>query len=278
MTLRTGLTQAVVEAAPTPADVDRRPAVGDASVSFTFKPDPVARPGASDPVFVAAALAQLVETVTSSDSDRSAWQAITDVAATLIPGAEQAGVVVDGDVPPPEAYGAAVGDVRLLMKVEHDTGEGPCQDAARTGDQVLVHDLRSDARWPEFISRTPWQLHSMLCTPMPITARGVGVLTVVSARAWAFDENSARVATVVAAHAALALRLLEQLRNLRAMADSREIIGQATGILMQQHRLPAEQAFHVLAQASQERNVKLRTLAAQLTDTMTPADITPSQP
>lgn len=248
----TGPTEAVVDAA---------------SIPFTLKPAAPTRVGVSDSVFMATSLAQLVDDVTRSDSCGSALRAVGDVAAMLIPGAAQAAVVVCADdrqcddVPDGPA-----GDVQLLMKAQDDTGEGPCLDAARTGAQVLVHDLRTDTRWPKFTPRAPWHLHSMLCMTVPVFGGRVGVLTVVSARAWAFDETAARLATVVAAHAALALGLAEKLRNLRAMAESREVIGQATGMLMQQHHIPAEQAFHVLTQASQERNVKLRTLCERLTE------------
>lgn len=265
MTFRTVRPLAATEAPLTP-DGARHVAVDSPSAFLTFKPAPPARAAASDPVHLAASLAQLVDNVTSSDSSAAAARAISDVAATLVPGAEQAGVVVCGNEEDPVDVGDAVtGDVLLLMKVQQDTGEGPCHDAARTGEQVLVHDLRSDARWPQFTQRSPWQIHSMLCTPIAGPGQRLRVLTVVSARAWAFDEASARLATVVADHAAVALRLQDQIRNLRAMVDSREVIGQATGILMQQQQLTAEQAFHVLAVASQERNVKLRTLAEQLT-------------
>jgi hypothetical protein len=274
---RTGLPQAATPALSTTFDAaPPPPAVDSHSAFLTFKPTPPARSATSDPVYVAASLARLVDSVTGSDSSRAAWRAISDVAATLVPGADQAGVVVcEEDRRSDDAGDAATGDVQLLMKVQDHTGEGPCRDAARTGEQVLVHDLRSEARWPQFTPRTPWHIHSMLCTPIPVPDQPVRVLTVVSARAWAFDETSARLATAVAAHAAMAVRLMEQIRNLRAMADSREVIGQATGILMQQHQLTAEQAFHALARASHERNVKLRTLAGQLTAALTFPDSRP---
>lgn len=264
------------EATPTASGAARRSAVDDRSVSLTFKPALASRAAASDPVQLAASLAELVDCVAGSNDDRSAWQTISGIAATLITGAEQAGVVGYGDQRQAgDLCDGATGNVRLLMKAQEDTGEGPCLDAARTGEQVLVHDLRSDARWPQFTPRTPWQIHSMLCTPIAVGGGSVAVLTVVSARAWAFDDGSVRLATVVAAHAALALNLLHRIRNLRAMVDSREVIGQATGIIMQRHQVSAEQAFHVLARTSQERNLKLRTLAGQIADAVAAPDNQP---
>ncbi len=59
----------------------------------------------------------------------------------------------------------------------------------------------------------------------------------------------------------------EHEENLRAAVGSRDVIGQATGILMERHELTADQAFGVLARVSQELNRKLADVARELTDT-----------
>ena len=55
--------------------------------------------------------------------------------------------------------------------------------------------------------------------------------------------------------------------NLHSALSSREIIGQAQGILMERERIPADQAFDVLRRASQYLNIKLREVAQTLVDT-----------
>jgi AmiR/NasT family two-component response regulator len=55
--------------------------------------------------------------------------------------------------------------------------------------------------------------------------------------------------------------------NLHAALVTRELIGQAQGILIERERISADQAFHVLRQASQHLNVKLREVAQDLVDT-----------
>ncbi len=52
--------------------------------------------------------------------------------------------------------------------------------------------------------------------------------------------------------------------NLEAALLSSRRIGMAMGILMERHRLTAEQAFDCLRDLSQRRNVKVRDLAEQL--------------
>ena len=47
----------------------------------------------------------------------------------------------------------------------------------------------------------------------------------------------------------------------------RDVIGQAKGILMERHRITADQAFALLVRASQRTNTKLTDIAQELTDT-----------
>lgn len=55
--------------------------------------------------------------------------------------------------------------------------------------------------------------------------------------------------------------------NLRSALASREIIGQAQGILMQREKITAEQAFQLLRRSSQHLNRKLRSVAQDVVDT-----------
>ena len=55
--------------------------------------------------------------------------------------------------------------------------------------------------------------------------------------------------------------------NLRTAVTNRDVIGQAKGILMERHKLTADQAFGVLARASQEMNRKLVDIARELAHT-----------
>jgi ANTAR domain len=58
-----------------------------------------------------------------------------------------------------------------------------------------------------------------------------------------------------------------QISQLHAALESREVIGQAKGILMERYRLTPDAAFALLARASQDTNVKLREVAAELCQT-----------
>jgi AmiR/NasT family two-component response regulator len=61
--------------------------------------------------------------------------------------------------------------------------------------------------------------------------------------------------------------------DLTVAVASRERIGQACGILMSRFVLTADEAFAALSRASQNRNVKVRDLAAEVVRTGTLPDL-----
>jgi AmiR/NasT family two-component response regulator len=65
----------------------------------------------------------------------------------------------------------------------------------------------------------------------------------------------------------VALATAQEREHLAEAVLTRDLIGQAKGILMERHKLTADQAFAVLVRASQQANLKLRALAEQLTRT-----------
>jgi hypothetical protein len=111
--------------------------------------------------------------------------------------------------------------------------------------------------------------------PLAIDAEDVtGALNIYARRPNAFDEDSRTAATRFAPYAAVAASNLHtyhaarnEITNLQAALETRGIIDQAKGILMDRHKLTANQAFQVLAQMSMKTNRKLRTVADDLVHT-----------
>ena len=64
----------------------------------------------------------------------------------------------------------------------------------------------------------------------------LGALNLYSGEPNAFDIDSENLALGYATHVGLALSAIDKERNLRKAMDSREMIGQAMGILMERHR------------------------------------------
>ena len=203
-------------------------------------------------------------------------QILTDGAVEIIPGADCAAIVVlDG--PQRLTARAVCGQLPpAVMGLQNDLGEGPCLTAVAQVDRVWVPDVARDRRWPRFASRAAaLGVQSMVCTPLVLGTTVLGSLTLGSTAVNAFDEESASLAAIFAAHTTTALAATEGRRQLSAAISSRDIIGQAKGILMERYRIDADAAFAVLIRTSQNTNIKLHDVAAELCESGTMAMLTP---
>ncbi len=157
---------------------------------------------------------------------------------------------------------------REVDALQERIGQGPCLDAVWEQEIVRVDDVAADGRWPEFARQaSELGVGSMLCFQLFVEGDQLGGLNLYAGGPGAFDDESQDIGQMLAAHAAVAVAGAEREENLRSAVSSRDVIGQAKGILMERHRLTADQAFAVLARVSQELNRKLADVARELTDT-----------
>jgi GAF domain-containing protein len=157
-------------------------------------------------------------------------------------------------------------------EIQYAQDEGPCLEAMRTGALVDAPDLATDDRWGNYRSHALAQgIRSMLSTPLGVDGQTFGALNLYSTKPEAFDAAARaqveRWAQQASGAVGVALRLAERTRHGQQLAEalsSRSIIDQALGILMAQQRCSSAAAFEILRSASQGRNVKLRTIAADI--------------
>jgi GAF domain-containing protein len=194
-------------------------------------------------------------------------QAIAATAVSMLSPAQYAGVTTfAGGELIPRAF---TGEPPLLLdRLQQQLGDGPCISAARHQSVFRIEDSRQDERWPEFAAEAaPLRVRSMLCVPLGVDERGLGALSLYAAQAAAFSDLHERVATLLATFAALALAEAQRADQLHDALGSRDVIGQAKGILMERHGVTADAAFGVLARVSQAENMKLAEIARRLAET-----------
>ena len=107
----------------------------------------------------------------------------------------------------------------------------------------------------------------MLSFQLYVERDNLGALNLYSADACAFDDESEHVGLLFAAHAAVAMAGARRQEQLTHAVTVRDLIGQAKGILMERYKITADQAFQVLARASQQTNRRLADVADELTQT-----------
>jgi transcriptional regulator with GAF, ATPase, and Fis domain len=202
------------------------------------------------------------------------------IAPEIIDGCDYAGVSVvhrKGVIDTPAATNEAV---RLLDELQFTLKEGPCFDAIWTGDTVLSTDLANDPRWPQWGPKVVAELGvaSMLSYRLFTTTETLGALNLYSRRLDAFDAFDINSGLYLAAHLAVAFAEARTAEHLNTAIINRTAIGQAEGILMERFDLVPAQAFAVLTRISQQRNVRLHLVAAELVKTRELPDLGDDSP
>ncbi|MGH1565368.1 ANTAR domain-containing protein [Mumia sp. DW29H23] len=165
---------------------------------------------------------------------------------------------------------AATSDViTRIDAIQDDLREGPW--LSPEWDQTLrVGDLARELRWPRWTSTvSALGFAGLLAVDLPVQGRRIGVVSLYSRAPRSFDEDDAALAHLFARHAAVALARADREAHLQLALDSRKLIGQAQGILMERFGLDEARAFEVLKRYSQHHNLRLRTLAELLVQTRT---------
>ena len=134
---------------------------------------------------------------------------------------------------------------------------------------MVTDDLITEPRWPQFSSRAveATGVRSMLAVRLFVADDTLGSLNLYSKQPGAFTEESLAVGTIFAAHASVALRAArtkEDLVRLRQMVETRELIGQAKGILMGRPDISSEAAMELLCRGAERLKIELRELARRI--------------
>lgn len=196
---------------------------------------------------------------------------ISGLACQSVAGCDSTGLtLLDGSEP---TTAAATDEFTLEIDAEqYRTGEGPCLQAIADHDVFVIEDIHIEKRWPEFVGRAKEKgLRSSLSIPLPMTSPNRGALNMYSFEIGSFSSKTRQVAQLFADQAAVAisnaqiysaaLLLTEQLKE---AVSSREVIGEAMGILIEREGVNQEGAFEMLKKASQASNVKLREIAERV--------------
>jgi ANTAR domain len=203
---------------------------------------------------------------------------LTDVAVTTVPGCEMASITVRQDDGTFTTVASTHEAAATVDRAQYKAGEGPSM--AAVGEALVYTPAFPDPRWPTLGGR-PAEAGVSSAVSYSLDPSGpardtvpTGSLSAYASAAHAFDDEAREVGLILAANAAVAVRAvaerdaLERMgRQLRDALSSRDVIGQAKGILMERLRITPEDAFDTLRRSSQRLNVKLREIAEKLAET-----------
>jgi GAF domain-containing protein len=212
----------------------------------------------------------MAEIVYSGESFDSVYGALCDTAVQLVDGCDHASLMLrrGGRI---ETVASSDAVSLEIDELEKALGNGPCLDAIDDSepDQHICTDLTEGGKWPELsrliIERTT--VRGMAGFRLRQDGQRVGALNVFSDTPGALNEHSLDQASMLTAFASVALAALErgeEATTLRRGLESNREIGKAVGLLMAMHDIDDDRAFEMLAKVSQEMNVKVADVAAQV--------------
>ncbi len=213
------------------------------------------------------ALAEGARKVADNPDVQKALQAVVDLAMTSCSceGASVTLVRADGGA---ETTATSSAQIEQADDLQYAYDEGPCLRAAEQGGAYLIVNTASDPRWPTWgPAVAKMGLRSVLSIHLFTDHRVLGALNLYYETHDDFSDDEIEVAKVVAAHASVALAKVRSERDLWRAIDSRHLIGQAQGMLMERFGLTEDQSFALLQRLSSELNRKLRDVAHDIVST-----------
>ncbi|MEE1930191.1 GAF and ANTAR domain-containing protein [Streptomyces sp. TRM 70351] len=213
----------------------------------------------------------LTSLLLETDSLDGFLDALAAHALACTPTARGCGITVSREGRPVTVASAGSSATELDEK-QYGLDDGPCLRALRLGEEIMVPDMLAERRWGPYPSYAVASgVRSSFSVPVAARTHTAGALNLYSAEPEGFAESDVTRLRGIAAEATGAIALAQRISDAQEFAEhlqtalaSRTVIDQAIGIIMGQRRCDAEQAFDVLRGASQNRNVKLRDLCADL--------------
>jgi GAF domain-containing protein len=217
------------------------------------------------------AVAELATTAVGEGPPEPALLRVAELAKKSLPEAQEVSItLVENGRPRTVVF---TGDLAVdLDERQYELGFGPCVDAARSGQLVIVDAADESSPYRPFARLAARAaVRQTLALGMPVSGHSIGALNVYrTVEGPVGDELLEQLETFVG-YAAVTVnnvacydRATRASTDLRAAMDSRAVIEQAKGIIMGREHCSPDDAFALLTRMSQHTHTKLREVAARV--------------
>jgi GAF domain-containing protein len=163
-------------------------------------------------------------------------------------------------------------------RLQTELGAGPGVDAAHTDGLIITQDLLTEDRWPAWAPQAAGLgVGAAVAVHLFVGNDALGSLNLYSTTPRRYCTADLNTAALLAAHASVMAAHARDVANLWRAIDTRTLIGQAQGMLMQRYGLDPAAAFTVLRRYSNNLNIKIVDVAEKLISTGQLPDIPQSR-
>lgn len=165
-----------------------------------------------------------------------------------------------------------------LDQLQYSLPEGPCVDSIAGEEVVVAPSIQHTQKWPRYVpTAIEHGLRSQMAVRLHLADQGtIGGLNLYSTTSEEIADGDVATAAYFATHAAIALGRATQSESLGNAIETRQLIGQAIGILMERYTITEKAAHAFLWRASSHSNTKVRDLALNLITDAAPAEERPT--
>lgn len=227
---------------------------------------------------LAADLADVAEQIAVADTLESASLVAAEAACRLVPGVEQASISLAHRGKGIDTLAATAPMVISADLAQVETGQGPCINAAWKDRVARLDDTSTDSTWPAFSARAhDLGVGSMLSFQLSLDDdqddddERIGALNCYNSRPRAFTLECVRIGLLLSVHVSVGVSNAERVAHMRRALQTRDVIGQAKGMLMVRYAVGPDEAFAMLVRQSKDTNTPLREVAGQLVRGVTAA-------
>jgi hypothetical protein len=186
-------------------------------------------------------------------------------AIDTVPGIDQASLSIttrDGRI---ETLAPTDERVVRADQLQYELLEGPCLEAALTEPVVESADLAVDPRWPQYGPRAAeLGFGAQIAFQFRAEPHARGALNLYADEKHSLDADTRALGALFAGLVAVAMGWARQDDSMAQALISRNVIGQAVGIVMERYTVDPDRAFAFLVRTSQDSNTKLRAVAESI--------------
>lgn len=143
-------------------------------------------------------------------------------------------------------------------------GEGIAGKVAKEGKPIRVCDVREEARYINRTIARKEKLCSLLCVPLTVKGKIIGVLNSYTSSPREFSKSEVNILKSIANQAAIVIenfRLVVESKVIKEELESRKVIERAKGILMKQGHLTEEEAYNQIRKYSMDKRKSMREIS-----------------
>jgi transcriptional regulator with GAF, ATPase, and Fis domain len=210
--------------------------------------------------------------VTAKETVESTVSRIAELSVLAIDAADECGIsLVTGRTIQTVAVTSKIGET--IDALQLSTKQGPCMSSIHEHATFYIPDMSQDKTWPLFSQKAAQAtgIASLLGYVLQVDTDSLGALNLMSFTVDAFDDDAIAAGALFAAQAGVALsnalthqKNEQKVEQLEEGIRTRQVIGEAVGIVMATRQVNADKAFEILKTISQHTNVKLKEVAAGL--------------